>query len=147
LRPQVPLFGVYTKWDSVSNDAFRGVGLHRVAGIYYWAGMQSETLPSSFLAGWRATPGNATTLRCLAVASQTFYNLVDRHRKAVAWTRTNVAGYDSALGTQADSIFADDLPTGAADRNNLTFALVNRETDPFSARHVSLNPPCASRRA
>ena len=92
--------------------------------------------------------GNATTLRCLAVASQTFYNLVDRRlRKALAWTRTNVAGYDSALGTQADSIFADDLPAGAADRNNLTFALVNRETDSFRARHVSLNPPCASRRA
>ena len=88
------------------------------------------------------------TLRCLAIASQTFYNLVDRRlRKAVAWTGTNVAGYDSALGTQADSIFADDLPTGAADRNNLTFALVNRETDSFRGRHVSLIPPCASRRA
>ena len=81
----------------------------------------------------------------MAVASETFYNLVDRRlRKAVARTRTNVAGYDSALGTQADSIFADDLPTGAADRNNLTFALVNRETDSFRARHVSLNPPCES---
>ena len=88
------------------------------------------------------------TLRCLAIASQTFYNRVDRRiRKAVAWTRTNVAGYDSALGTQADSIFADDLSTVAADRDNLTFALVNRETDSFRARHVSLNPPCASRRA
>ena len=44
LRPQVSLFGVYTKWDSLSNDAFRGVGLHCVAGIYYRAGMQAETL-------------------------------------------------------------------------------------------------------
>ena len=44
LRPQVSLFGVYTKWDSLSNDAFRGVGLHCVTGIYYRAGMQAETV-------------------------------------------------------------------------------------------------------
>ena len=111
-------------------------------------GIQLMMLSRRYSPGCIAHPVMPVTLCRLAIASQTFYDPVDRRRrKAVAWTRTNVAGYDSALGTQADSIFADDLSTGAADRNNLTLALVNRETDSFRARHVSLNPPCASRRA